>query len=457
MSTKTGGLHKWLAPAPLLVGLVWIGSASSTPVSLRGAVTFKTSATQQQYVVPVGVRVIAISALGGNGGQDPAAAGSEPPQGAALNVYLPVVPGQRFYVDVGANGTTGANATVGGGGAGAGGGSYPSGAGGGASDVRSSPSLASRLVVAAGAGGDPGGGNATDCAGWDLYAANATSYGQPGAPTPVKLAAGTVYPGSNSPSSAPATPAGGGGATAAGNGGAVEVCTLPDGHQASGSVAGSAASGPSGGAGGGVNSGAGSGGGGGGGYFGGGGAGGDTEAPCSGACFHSGGQGGAAGSNFVTASALSWSAYARTGTYKLTTTSLPTVTIQPVIQVDTRRSGAVYVQGRVVKASWSCAQFVTAVGDHQVCSSVVPSGSPLDTKTVGNHPYTIQDGAVSATVDYAVVASCSGLSAGSLLRCKVQGTYFTALAGCGPVTGKARVACTAKAAAAYKKSLAKIK
>ena len=274
----------------------------------------------------------------------------------------------------------------------------------------------------------------------------------------MKLAAGIVFPGSTSPSMAPATPAGGGGATAAGNGGAVEVCTLPDGHSASGSVEGSAGSGPNGGAGGGVSSGAGSGGGGGAGYFGaGGGAGGQTEVPCTGTCFHSGGQGGGAGSNFVTSSALTWAAFARTGTYKLTTTAPPTVTIQPVIRILNPSSGATYTRGRVVNASWSCAQFVTAVNDHQVCSSLVASRSPLDTKTVGDRAYTIHDGSINATVDYAVVASCTHLDAGALQRCQAQGRYFSALATCSPGASKAHTACTAKAKATYQRSLAKIK
>jgi hypothetical protein len=91
----------------------------------------------------------------------------------------------------------------------------------------------------------------------------------------------------------------------------------------------------------------------------------------------------------------------------------------------------------------------------QVCSSTVPSGGKLDTKAVGKHVYVVQDGNVSATVDYAVIASCGRLSGAKLQRCQAQGAYFKALAACGPGTTPAARACAAKAKAAYKRSLAK--
>ncbi len=143
--------------------------------------TFASTGSVQHYVVPAGVRVLNIVAVGGNGGN---ASGGEAPQGAALSQFLPVTPGESLVVAVGANGGVGGSPTFGGGGAGAGGGTYPSGSGGGASVVSTGSSPASRVLVVAGAGGIPGGGNITDCSGWNLYAANANSYGQPGAPRP---------------------------------------------------------------------------------------------------------------------------------------------------------------------------------------------------------------------------------------------------------------------------------
>ena len=433
-----------------LVGVAPGSSASSVPPS---AVTFASSGASH-YTVPPGVRVVNIVAVGGNGGQASSAPGSESPQGASLSVFLPVSPGEKLLIDVGANGTAGGPAAVGGGGAGGGGGSYPSGSGGGASDIRTSTSLASRLIVAAGAGGDPGGGNITDCSGWNFYGASADSYGQPGAPAVVKTKAGSIFPGFGTALSGQglARGAGGGGAAAPGVGGAISPCTYPTGHTASGSVSGKAGAGANGGDGGASTTGAGSGAGGGGGYFGGGGgASGDAEVqPCAGSpCANTGGQGGAAGSSFVSASALSWAPVGHSPT------SSPSVTIAPVIEISAPAGGAVFAVGQPVGVSWSCAGFLKASGQNTVCSSAVPSGGRLDTKSPGLHTFRVSDGAVVAAIEYAVAPSCGKLSAGALGRCQDQLSYFKAVVLCGE--GRSGAACVAAAKRAYKQKLAKIK
>jgi Divergent InlB B-repeat domain len=113
------------------------------------------------FTVPAGVTNLHIVAVGGAGGNANGGGGF----GARVSANLTVHPGEILHVFVGANGgngsTDGTAAAFNGGGAG---GSPVSpevnggGAGGGASDVRTSLALSSRVLVAGGGGGGGAGG-----------------------------------------------------------------------------------------------------------------------------------------------------------------------------------------------------------------------------------------------------------------------------------------------------------
>src|ERR1700733_4695506 len=121
--------------------------------ALGQTVTFFPTGGQQTLAVPAGVSAGHGTAGGGCG--------------ARASPDLSVSPGQVLYVEVGGNASSGLGSGAGGFNGGGAGGSG-SGGGGGASDVRTSPmvasgSLASRLIVAGGGGGGAsgaGGGNA---------------------------------------------------------------------------------------------------------------------------------------------------------------------------------------------------------------------------------------------------------------------------------------------------------
>jgi hypothetical protein len=160
--------------------------------------------------------------------------------------------------------------------------------------------------------------------------------------------------------------------------------------------------------------------------------------------------GGAAGSSFISAQALTWTPVGRVPT------AAPTVTVTPVIKITTPALGAGYSQGSAVTVSWSCAQFVKTVGDHVVCAAPVASGGRLDTKSVGLHAFVITDGNVVASAAYAVTPACGRLAGAKQQRCQAQTSYLKAQARCsGLASGKA--ACQSQAARAYKQRLAKIK
>ncbi len=113
--------------------------------------TFNYTGGVQTYTVPPGVTSIEIEAFGAEGG------GGFPGLGGRAMGTLPVTPGDVLQVYVGGNPTVqlGPGGFNGGGAVGAlpcGGGSdgWP---GGGASDVRTSPSLTDRMIVAGGGGG----------------------------------------------------------------------------------------------------------------------------------------------------------------------------------------------------------------------------------------------------------------------------------------------------------------
>lgn len=147
----------------------WVGAAVVSTAHADTA-TF-VSPGEQTFTVPEGVSAVHVVAVGGRGGTGD---GDLSPGGfgARATADLPVTPGQVLYIEVAGNGgngifatgeitnsQTGGTAGINGGGA-ADGGAGGGGGGGGASDIRSLPissgalpSLASRLMTAAGGGG----------------------------------------------------------------------------------------------------------------------------------------------------------------------------------------------------------------------------------------------------------------------------------------------------------------
>jgi hypothetical protein len=148
-------------------------SADAAPTTA----TFTSTGAEQSFVVPAGVRelhVVAIGARGGAGARG-MSIGTLGGSAAQTTADVPVLPGQKLFVEVGDRGAdaTGSDGGAGGFNGGAKGGSVlgvaanaggSGGGGGGASDLRtvdraSAGTLGSRLLVAAGGGGG-GGGNA---------------------------------------------------------------------------------------------------------------------------------------------------------------------------------------------------------------------------------------------------------------------------------------------------------
>ncbi|MBT0565645.1 glycine-rich protein [Williamsia sp. CHRR-6] len=121
--------------------------------SIRCVYTF--TGTPQRFVVPAGLRSLLVTAVGAGGARPPGAK-VEPTRANLISAYIPARAGQTLWVFVGGAGQPG---RPGRGGYNGGATGYPSG-GGGSSDVRTNPvdprstaSLATRLIVAAGAGG----------------------------------------------------------------------------------------------------------------------------------------------------------------------------------------------------------------------------------------------------------------------------------------------------------------
>jgi hypothetical protein len=138
------------AAGALGLGLVLAGGIA--PAS-AGTVTDQfTAPGSTAFVVPPGVTLLHVIALGGSGGGlstfDPTYKGGA---AALISADIPVVPGATYHVHVGGNGgvtTGGAN------GGGTGGNSNGGGGGGGASDLRTSgDALTDRILVAGGGGG----------------------------------------------------------------------------------------------------------------------------------------------------------------------------------------------------------------------------------------------------------------------------------------------------------------
>ncbi len=136
------------------------GGGSSVPIAdstvagvsgLKNHQTFSYTGSEQTFIVPAGVRRLAVVAHGGAG----AGHVSYGYTGFPGRVYavIPVHPGDTLYVFVGASGKDGGFNGGGGGGA-PGSGSFQGYAGGGASDVRmGGDKLKDRIIVAAGGGG----------------------------------------------------------------------------------------------------------------------------------------------------------------------------------------------------------------------------------------------------------------------------------------------------------------
>jgi hypothetical protein len=245
----------------------------AAPATQAGGLTttFDETGAEQAYTVPAATTRIHVRAVGAGGFQNGGA-------GAVVDTDLPVTPGETLYVEVGDN--HGWN----------GGGQGYFGAGGGASDVRTTSisgdpatSLASRLVVAGG-----GGAGSLDFAG--------------GSGGLVPSAGGGPLAGQPATASAGGAPAGGAGAGALGQGGDGEL------HGGSG----------------------------GGGYYGGGGAGGNAQNGTD--------SGGGAGSNHVAPDALDTSITTNTGqpNGKVTITTGPaTVVADAPVTFGSRAIGTV--------------------------------------------------------------------------------------------------------------------
>ena len=145
-------LSRWVSIAgigSLAVTSALVMAVAAAPAAEAGTVTraFTQPGGPYLYVVPAGVTLIHVDAVGGSGGSQFGNLG-----GAAARVQadLPVVPGARLYVHVAGNGT----GTVGGVNGGGAGNVHGGSGGGGASDIRAGADvLGSRILVAAGGGG----------------------------------------------------------------------------------------------------------------------------------------------------------------------------------------------------------------------------------------------------------------------------------------------------------------
>jgi hypothetical protein len=139
--------------------------------------TFSFTGSEQSYVVPVGVQLIHVVAIGAKGGKG-AGAGGPGGSGAKVEADLAVQPGEQLFVEVGGKGDDGTLNGHPAGGFNGGGSStaeMPGGGGGGATDLRTCPrpapcpsgvpSLGSRVLVAAGGGGGGALGRGQDAAG----------------------------------------------------------------------------------------------------------------------------------------------------------------------------------------------------------------------------------------------------------------------------------------------------
>jgi len=373
----------------LMMGVFSLPLLTVTPATaaLPPPTQFTYTGGEQSYVVPSGVTLVTVNAIGAAGGPGPIGAGGV---GETVTGYLPVTPGKTLYTEVGQTGSAGGGGSFGGGGA-AGtqsGGVANAASGGGASDVQTcsetaptcpggATSSASRLIVAGGGGG--GGGTASSEE--DVCDVGSGAGGANGSGI-VSTHRGSFILGNHNGDIAPSIPAGGGTNTAPGGGGQPGNCTLGV-RTWGGSTPGVAGNGPLGGSGGNATGIAGGGGGGGGGYFGGGSGGsGQICTSVSPGCASSDadGSGGAGGSSFVSPKALIASS-----TFIGGAVAPPSVTYTPEMQISSPANGATYVQGTQVDASFTCDASLL-IG----CTGTVATGLPFNTSTVGSHTFVVR-------------------------------------------------------------------
>ncbi len=207
----------WAGAAAIVLGLagagyaVLSGPAAAAPASAcqTGSFAFQFTGAEQCYAVPADVTELVVTATGAPGGAGPdAGPGARGGAGAQATGPLDVTPGATLYVEVGGVGSAGTLSAGGAGGfdgGGVGGGvagapnagqTVGGGGGGGTSDVRTvscgspcivlgSASLGSRLLVAAGGGGNGGAGGSGGAAG----SAGAPGHSPTGFPVLVRAAA----------------------------------------------------------------------------------------------------------------------------------------------------------------------------------------------------------------------------------------------------------------------------
>ena len=159
---RAGAPHTSLVVAATLAAIAaqLVGAAPALGISADCAqagttVTCIYASGNNAFTVPAGVTSVHVIAIGGKGGV-PTGMGNIGGRGAVVEADLAVTPGSTLHAVVGGNGqavTGGAN----GGGSTETGGFDPclggAGAGGGASDIRTGSTLASRILVAGGGGG----------------------------------------------------------------------------------------------------------------------------------------------------------------------------------------------------------------------------------------------------------------------------------------------------------------
>jgi hypothetical protein len=333
--------------------------------------TYTSAGTEDTFTVPASVARASVTAIGAPGG---AGNNAGPGLGATVtNMALPVTPGAEMWVDVGHAGNQFNCAFDPGGAFDGGTAGFCSGSGGGSSALltaaRASATLTgnaatdSRVLVAGGGGG----GGQSGVSGGSAGDPNVTGAGAGGCATPG--GSGGVGPTDGT--------AGGG---AAGCGPNAAVGTASGGGQGS-------------------NSGAG-GGGGGGGWFGGGGGG---VAGGGGAGSSYGGAGSSAGISIATAGPTD------APEVVITYSTLPA----PTASITTPANNATYAQGQVVASNFSCTDGAGGPGIKScVDQNGNPSGTPIDTSTLGQHTFTVtalsNDGTTSeSSVTYTVALAPS--------------------------------------------------
>ncbi len=344
--------------------------------------TYANPGSEDTFTVPAGISDVSVTAIGapGGGGNPGAVGDTSGGSGAKVNnAALPVTPGAELWVDVGGPGTSfnptiRCPGTVPGGPFDGGIGGFCSGGGGGSSALVTAPRASatltgnvatdSRLLVAGGGGGAGQTGGDGGSAGHPAVTgagAGGCSFGTGGAGG-VGPTDGTNGGGSGGSACEPNPVCHGGAGTAAVGGGGPPFCT--------------------------------GGGGGGGGWFGGGGG---AGAAGGGGGSSYGGAGPSSGISIATASS----------------TGAPEVVISfpaPRASITTPANGATYAQGHVVKSSFSCSEGDGGTGIKSCLDqNGNPSGTAIDTATVGQHTFTVTatstDGLTGqSSVTYTVVA-----------------------------------------------------